>query len=447
MGNRSFLAAWSAFALVFFGCSSCGEKRMPASRTEAFAENGRRSLTLIFTGDLMQHMPQVFAARQRDGSFDYTSCFSRLNNYFSSADFVIANLETTLGEEPYSGYPRFRSPEALAGAMRRAGVDVAVLANNHICDRGAEGIRSTLAALDEAGLLHTGAFADSVPPRERHPLMLEKGAFRVALLNYTYGTNGLPVPSGCRVNGIDTAAIRREIASARQDGATHVALFVHWGNEYERLPGPRQRELAAAFHRWGADLVIGSHPHVVQPAETIEDSAGNVRGATVYSMGNFVSNQRFPDTDGGLSVRVTLTLDEQGRTSCLPEYLIVWTCVSRDPNSRPPLRYRAELLARNDRARASRRLRPVRRAYAPAHGASRPGLYGNTLRLLMRRFLRNDGHGMRAAVFVFGEGGASPPLEEPADDRMLIIRAFRRTISLRTSAEKRKFSVIFVTVN
>ena len=96
---------------------------MPASRTEAFAENGRRNLTLIFTGDLMQHMPQVFAARQRDGSFDYTSCFSRLNNYFSSADFVIANLETTLGEEPYSGYPRFRSPEALAGAMRRAGVD------------------------------------------------------------------------------------------------------------------------------------------------------------------------------------------------------------------------------------------------------------------------------------------------------------------------------------
>lgn len=103
----------------------------------------------------MQHMPQVFAARQRDGSFDYTSCFSRLNNYFSSADFVIANLETTLGEEPYSGYPRFRSPEALARRDAPCGVDVAVLANNHICDRGAEGIRSTLAALDEAGLLHT----------------------------------------------------------------------------------------------------------------------------------------------------------------------------------------------------------------------------------------------------------------------------------------------------
>lgn len=121
MGKRSFLAAWSAFVLVLFGYSSCGEAQVPVSRAEALAGNGRRSLTLIFTGDLMQHMPQVFAARQRDGSFDYTSCFSRLNNYFSSADFVIANLETTLGEEPYSGYPRFRSPKALAGAMRRAG--------------------------------------------------------------------------------------------------------------------------------------------------------------------------------------------------------------------------------------------------------------------------------------------------------------------------------------
>lgn len=154
----------------------------------------------------------------------------------------------------------------------------------------------------------------------------------------------------------------------------------------------------------GADLVIGSHPHVVQPAETIEDSAGNVRGATVYSMGNFVSNQRFPDTDGGLSVRVTLTLDEQGRTSCRPEYLIVWTCISRDPNSASGRRY--DIVPSYSREtvapRASRRFRPVRRAYAPAHGASRPRLYGDTMRLLMRRFWRIGGHGMRAAVSVSG---------------------------------------------
>ena len=329
------------FCIVFLLFTSCKEKKPPVQTDYSLKlPHPSQTLTLLFCGDIIQHLPQIYSAHEpSEKDYKYQKCFKYIAPYWADADFVIANLETTLGEEPYSGYPRFRSPEALAGAMRRAGVDVAVLANNHICDRGAEGIRSTLAALDEAGLLHTGAFADSVPPRERHPLMLEKGAFRVALLNYTYGTNGLPVPSGCRVNGIDTTTIRREIASARQDGATHVALFVHWGNEYERLPGPRQRELAAAFHRWGADLVIGSHPHVVQPAETIEDSAGNVRGATVYSMGNFVSNQRFPDTDGGLSVRVTLTLDEQGRTSCRPEYLIVWTCISRDPNSASGRRY------------------------------------------------------------------------------------------------------------
>ena len=146
-----------------------------------------RQLTLIFTGDLMQHLPQVQAAFRRDGGIDYTACFSRLKNYFASADFVIANLETTLGGEPYSGYPQFRSPGALAGAMRRVGIDVAVAANNHICDRGGAGIRSTLDTLVQAGLEYTGVFADTLPDPARHPLWLRKGDFRVALLNYTYG--------------------------------------------------------------------------------------------------------------------------------------------------------------------------------------------------------------------------------------------------------------------
>ena len=211
-----------------------------------------RQLTLIFTGDLMQHLPQVQAAFRRDGGIDYTACFSRLKNYFASADFVIANLETTLGGEPYSGYPQFRSPGALAGAMRRVGIDVAVAANNHICDRGGAGIRSTLDTLVQAGLEYTGVFADTLPDPARHPLWLRKGDFRVALLNYTYGTNGLSVPRGYTVNRIDTLRIRQDIAGARGNGATHVVLFLHWGNEYETLPNRWQRDLAARSHRWGA---------------------------------------------------------------------------------------------------------------------------------------------------------------------------------------------------
>ena len=296
-------------------------------------------VTLVFTGDLMQHLPQVDAARRRDGSFDYTSCFSRLRNFFESADFVVVNLETTLGEAPYSGYPRFRSPEILAGALRRAGADAVVLANNHICDRGAEGIRTTLGALEKAGLRHTGAFADTAASVVRAPMWFEKNGVRIALFNYTYGTNGLPVPSAMTVGRIDTLRSATDIAQARRAGATHVVLFVHWGNEYQTLPDRHQRALADCFHRQGADLVIGSHPHVVQPAETVCDSAGNVCGVTVFSMGNFVSNQRFPGTDGGISVRVTLGRDARGGTTYRPEYLIHRTCILPDGGSLSGKRY------------------------------------------------------------------------------------------------------------
>ena len=315
-----------------------------------------RQLTLIFTGDLMQHLPQVQAAFRRDGGIDYTACFSRLKNYFASADFVIANLETTLGGEPYSGYPQFRPPGALAGAMRRVGIDVAVAANNHICDRGGAGIRSTLDTLVQAGLEYTGVFADTLPDPARHPLWLRKGDFRVALLNYTYGTNGLSVPRGYTVNRIDTLRIRQDIAGARGNGATHVVLFLHWGNEYETLPNRWQRDLAARSHRWGADLVIGSHPHVVQSVETVSDSSGRICGATVFSMGNFVSNQRFPGTDGGISVRIGLSLGADGRTAYRPEYLIHWTSISSDPGSRSGHRY--EIVPAYSRETVSPQQRP-----------------------------------------------------------------------------------------
>lgn len=296
-------------------------------------------LTLVFTGDLMQHLPQVQAAVRRDGTIDYTACFSRLKNYFSDADFVISNLETTLGDPPYLGYPCFRAPVALAGAMRSAGIDVAALANNHICDQGGKGIRSTVGALREAGLRSTGAYADTAAETVRQPVVLEKNGFRVALFNYTYGTNGLPVPAGCAVNRIDTLRMRGDIASARAAGATHVALLLHWGNEYEPRPNAAQRSLAAWCHRQGADWVIGSHPHVVQSVETVADGAGSVRGVTVFSMGNFVSNQRMAGTDGSISVRLTLRRAHDGSVACDPEYLIHWTCISADPGSLSGRRY------------------------------------------------------------------------------------------------------------
>ena len=280
-----------------------------------------RCLRLLFAGDLMQHLPQVAAAR-RDTTFDYGPVFEALRPRFAAADLVVVNLETTLTRSGrYTGYPCFRSPAALADAMRDAGIDIAVMANNHCCDGSAEGIRTTCAELDRCGILRTGVFRDSLDRAQRSILTLDRNGIRLALLNYTYGTNGMPVPHGTFVNPIDTTLMAADLAAARRRGADCIAVCIHWGNEYERRANDIQRMLAGFLRQRGADLVIGSHPHVVQPVET--DSAGIV----VYSLGNFVSNQRRRYTDGGLLAAIEATQHPDGRMTYALETVPVWVAL------------------------------------------------------------------------------------------------------------------------
>lgn len=271
-------------------------------------------LTLVFSGDVMQHLPQVAAAQQADGTYDYAPCFQYIRPFWERADFAVVNLETTLAERgPYSGYPRFASPQALAEALKEAGVDVAVLANNHCCDRGLAGIRTTVRTVDSLGLRYGGVYTDSM--RAAEPLILRKGDFRVAVLNATYGTNGLPVPPGTVVHRIDTIRMADEIRAARRDSAaTHVVLFVHWGEEYRREPNDEQRQVAAWCRMQGIDAVIGSHPHVAQPVDTAQ--------RVVWSLGNLVSNQRNRYQNGGLNVRLRLSSVRRPRIEVLPHW--VW---------------------------------------------------------------------------------------------------------------------------
>lgn len=276
---------------------------------------------MLFGGDVMQHMPQVEAAR-RDGGFDYSECFAALRPRFAAADLAVVNLETTLTRrDRHTGYPLFRSPAALADALRDAGVDVAVLANNHCCDGGGEGIRTTVAELDRCGVAHTGVFVDSLDRREHHPLFVTLRGIRVALLNYTYGTNGMPVPSPALVNRIDTVRMAADLARAKAAGAQCRIVCIHWGNEYQRRPDAVQRALAGFLRRHGADAVIGSHPHVVQAAEA--DSSF----VAVYSLGNLVSNQRKRYCDGGLLAELTLTRYPDGRMCWSLETLPVWVAL------------------------------------------------------------------------------------------------------------------------
>lgn len=281
------------------------------------AEKVRRA-RLLFVGDLMMHKPQLAAARTGEG-YDFSRSFRWLRRRFADADAVVVNLETTLSATgPYTGYPLFRSPLAVAGAMADAGVSVAVLANNHCCDGGGKGIRTTLDALDSVGIAHTGVFRDSIGYRVSHPLYFEAGAIRFALLNYTYGTNGMPVPAGCLVNRMDTVRIAEELAAIDRDRAECIIAFMHWGNEYERRPDRTQRDLAAFLRRHGVDLVIGSHPHVVQPFERYED------GLVVYSLGNFLSNQRKRYCNGGLLAGIEVTACGRDSLAYAFEPIPVW---------------------------------------------------------------------------------------------------------------------------
>jgi poly-gamma-glutamate synthesis protein (capsule biosynthesis protein) len=287
---------------VFAGCGS----RPPVPEPPPLSQVD--SARLVFVGDVMSHSPQVAAARTPAG-YDYTGVFRYFRPVFEGADIAVANLETTLRTTPpYTGYPSFAAPVELAFALREAGIDIVTTANNHICDKGGAGIRSTLALLDSAGLRHTGAFLDSTDRRARNPLRFTAGGMRFALLTYTYGTNGIPVPKGLMVNIIDTAVIARDLSFAREQKPDCIIVSYHWGEEYRTLPTRAQRDLAAWTRARGADLIIGGHPHVVEPVEAHYNAdSTEVVGATYYSLGNFVSNQRRRHTDGGIAADITVT--------------------------------------------------------------------------------------------------------------------------------------------
>lgn len=277
------------------------------------------SITLFFVGDVMQHYPQIEGAKDPAGNYGYTTCFQYVRPYLTKSDYVFANLETTLSDRNFSGYPRFCAPWQLARDLQFCGVDLLTTNNNHCCDKGAKGIKETIHFLDSLHILHTGTFTDTTTWLRETPLYIRNGKFKLAVLSYTYGTNGIPVTGGQVVSIIDTLIMKRQITKARLDSATNIIVFLHWGEEYANRQNEEQETLAAFLHEQGADIVIGSHPHVVQPLEyTLEGQ--DTCGITVYSLGNFISNQRKRYTNGGICVELHL-VQNNGKTHYRMSYL------------------------------------------------------------------------------------------------------------------------------
>jgi len=282
-------------------------------------------ITLVFAGDIMQHMPQVEAAWNNQlGIYIYDSCFKFVNPLLSGADLAIANIETTLAGKPYSGYPAFSSPDELVTGMLNAGIDIVGTANNHCCDRGRVGIERTVSVLDSLGMMHMGTYQSIADFRENNPLIINTRGFRLAFLNYTYGTNGNPVPEGNVVNLIEKDRISGDLKTARDSMADKIIVFIHWGDEYQRVPNDFQKDIARFLFEQGADIIIGSHPHVLQPMEWLQADSLNKERIVVWSLGNYVSNQRKRYTDGGAMFSVTLTKGKTLTTISQAGYYLTW---------------------------------------------------------------------------------------------------------------------------
>lgn len=268
-------------------------------------------LKMIFVGDIMGHGPQIeSAAIEANKLYDYSPCFQFLKPLLEQADLAIGNLELTLpGKPPYTGYPTFKSPDELPLALRAAGFDLLVTANNHSNDGGLIGVQNTIKTLEKNGFYQTGTFIDSSHRAALYPLIVYKGNFKLAFLNYTYGTNGIPNHKPSVVNLIDEKAIKADIDAAKAHKPDAIITVVHWGDEYQLAENERQRALAQKMLAWGSTMVIGAHPHVVQPIKNypLQEANGATRnGLVVYSMGNFISAQTKTYTDIGLMVEIEL---------------------------------------------------------------------------------------------------------------------------------------------
>lgn len=278
---------------------------------------------LIFAGDAMQHLPQVNAARTTNG-YNYDSCFYLIKEKISSADIAGVNFETTLAGKPYKGYPMFSSPDEFAFSLKNTGFDLFFQASNHAVDRGRKGLERTIDILDSIHVKHTGVFKSQETRNLYYPLMVIKNGVRMAFLNYVYDTNGLPITPPNIVNLIDTAQILQDLYFTKFYKPDIIIAHMHWGEEYQTHPSKAQKELTNLLLNNGVRIIIGHHPHVVQPLVVNRENS-SIKNVVYYSLGNFISNQQKVNTNGGMLVEIVISKEKDNEVvieSC--DYSLVW---------------------------------------------------------------------------------------------------------------------------
>ncbi|MCA0984795.1 CapA family protein [Halobacillus yeomjeoni] len=260
-----------------------------------------KEITISAIGDILIHSRVYRDAKTEDG-YEFFPMMDEVQSQLSSSTITIANQETMIGgvELGLSGYPQFNSPTSIGDTLKELGVDVVTLANNHTLDRGLEAIDRSIKYWDKIGMKHTGAYTNKEASEKILTYHTEEG-ISVAILSYTYGTNGIPSPDGKNyvVNRINYQKMASDIEKAKKQ-ADSVLLNLHAGKEYQPYPSDYQKQLARFGADHGVDAVIGHHPHVLQPLEWVEGKNGN-NTLVIYSLGNFFSGQNpFQTRIGGI---------------------------------------------------------------------------------------------------------------------------------------------------
>jgi len=280
-------------------------------------------VTIAAVGDILMWRRQIAAARLgKSDRFSFDGMFRPVAPYLRAADLTIGNLETTLSgrEAQYerrnrkTGWPMFNCPDELASTLKRAGFDILTTANNHCMDRGEKGLVRTLRVLDRHNLAHTGTFRTQEASRKW--LIKQVKGIKFGILAYTYGTNRIPLPKGkpWLVNRIRKPKILRDLKALRPL-VDVIIVALHFGQEFKRFPTASQRSLVRTLFAHGADIILGAHPHVLQPMgfRQVSGAPGLKKKFVIYSLGNFISDRMLNRLQSESGAILNLTIEKNAR--------------------------------------------------------------------------------------------------------------------------------------
>ncbi len=297
------------FIFIIILSFACSEQKPGPVQKPKVIKDSTSEMSVLSVGDIMCHSTQYGYAWVEQDSFNFKPVFKYVKDFFHQKDLVTGNLETVFAGKGngYSGFPFFNSPDQLLDALKDTGFKILFTSNNHALDQGKTGVIRTIKEIRKRGMINIGTYL-SQKDRDSIRIINMKG-IKLAVLAYSYGTNGVRIPSKSKylISIIDTSSIRSDLIKTKKLNPDVIIVYFHFGKEYSRKPSKFQRKIVKFAILNGADIILASHTHTLQPVETFPLKNSKLdSGFVAYSLGNFVSNQRWRYSDGGAMLNFTI---------------------------------------------------------------------------------------------------------------------------------------------